>query len=196
MNSLSLRLSAVIAQAAQLPDTGLANNFKQRIGSGNPDVSILLLDTSGSMGYDCKGRQTRLDVLRQAVEDLNWQSFQMFTFDNICKRIKTPAELNYCAGGSTNLTMGLKKITALQPSQTIVISDGQPSDEETSIAVAKELTGTISTIFIGDDDDKEAIAFMKKLASLGCGRTYIQNLGYGHAELSATIARLALPPAK
>jgi hypothetical protein len=196
MSGLSLELSSIIQQAASLPDTGLAENFKQRIGSGNPEVSVLLLDTSGSMGYDCKGRQTRLDVLRQAVEALDWQSFQMFTFDNLPRRITTPTALSYCAGGSTNLAMGLKEIAKLNPSQTIVISDGEPTDEKAAIAAAKELTGTISTVFIGDDGDKDAIAFMKKLASLGCGRTYVQNLGHGHLELSATIARLALPPGK
>jgi hypothetical protein len=115
---------------------------------------------------------------------------------NLCRKILNPDALHYCAGGSTNLALGLKDITKLNPSQTIVISDGEPNDETAAIAAATELTGTISTVFIGDDDDKTAIAFMKKLATLGCGRTYVQNLGHGHLELSATIARLALPPAK
>jgi hypothetical protein len=195
MTNLINPLSAIIQQASQLPDTGIAANFQARIGSGNPDIFCLLLDTSGSMDSDCKGKQTRLDVLRKAVEAIDWQQYQMFTFDNICRRIIHPDALWGCAGGSTNLALGLREIAKLNPARTIVISDGEPNDEVDALAAATELTGTISTVFIGDDLDKNAIAFMQKLATVGCGSTYIQDLGRGHLELGATINRLMLPPA-
>jgi hypothetical protein len=194
MTDLINSLAAIIQQAAQLPDKGIAANYIRRIGSGQPGIFCLLLDTSGSMDSDCKGKQTRLDVLRQAVEAIDWEQYQMFVFDNICRRITHPDALRNCAGGSTNLALGLGEIAKLNPIQTIIISDGEPNSETDALAAAAELTGTISTVFIGDDADKEAIAFMRKLATLGCGKTFIRDLGRGHLELSATLERLMLPP--
>ena len=72
MNDSIDPLSAIIQQASQLPDLGIAANYKQRLGAGNPDIFCLLLDTSGSMTSDCKGKETRIDVLRKAVESLDW----------------------------------------------------------------------------------------------------------------------------
>ena len=196
MTNLINPLAAIIQQAAELPDTGIASNYLQRIGSGQPGIFCLLLDTSGSMDSDCKGKQTRLDVLRKAVEAIDWQQYQMFVFDNICRQITHPEALRNCAGGSTNLALGLREIGKLNPAQTIIISDGEPNSETDALAAASELTGTISTVFIGDDSDKDAIAFMQKLATLGCGKTFIRDLGRGHLELSATIKQLTLPPGK
>jgi hypothetical protein len=188
-----VNLAAIIKQASRLPDTGLAANYSQRIGSGNPEIWCLLLDTSASMSVECKGKQSRLDVLRKAVEGIDWQNYRLFTFDSVVAEIRNPQQL-WNSGGSTALHLALERIIPLQPSRTVVISDGEPSDEQGALAAAKRLTGTISTIHIGDDKDKAAIAFMRKLANLGCGSTYIQDLGRGHVELGAAINRLMLPP--
>ncbi len=196
MTDLVNPLASIIQQAAQLPDLGIAANYQQRLESGNPDIFCLLLDTSGSMTSDCKGKETRIDVLRKAVESLDWQFYQMFTFDNLCRKISSPDALMGCCGGSTDLALGLREIAKLNPCKTILISDGEPNSEEDALAAAKELTGTISTVFIGDDGDKNAIAFMRKLATLGCGSTFVRDLGKGHMELSATIERLILPPSR
>jgi hypothetical protein len=59
-----VNLAAIIQQASRLPDTGLAANYSQRIGSGNPEIWCLLLDTSASMSVECKGKQSRLVYLR------------------------------------------------------------------------------------------------------------------------------------
>ncbi|NJR31537.1 MAG: hypothetical protein HC778_00060 [Chamaesiphon sp. CSU_1_12] len=48
-SALTNALSAIVAQAAQLPDTGIASRYARRIGTGNPNVCCILLDTSGSM---------------------------------------------------------------------------------------------------------------------------------------------------
>ena len=195
MTNLINPLSAIIQAASQLPDTGTAANYHRRIGSGNPDIRCLLLDTSGSMSMECKGKDRRIDVLRRAVEALDWQSYRLFTFDSFCVEIHDPSAL-LTTGGGTALDLGLKEIAKLNPSQTVVISDGEPSDEEDALTAAKQLSGTISTVFIGDDTDKDAIAFMRKLATLGCGNTYVRDLGRGHAELSATVQQLMLPPSQ
>ena len=195
MTNLINPLSSIIQQALQLPDSGVAANYQHRLASGNPDVFCLLLDTSGSMSSECNGKETRIDVLRKAVKSLDWQYYQMFTFDNLCRRIVSPDALWDCCGGSTNLALGLQEIAKLDPSKTIVISDGKPNDEDDALAAARKLTGTISTVFIGNDRDRDAIAFMRKLATQGCGNTFVRDLGKGHLELSETIQQLMLPPA-
>ena len=145
------------------------------------------------MSLECKGKDRRIDVLRKAVEALDWQSYRLFTFDSFCVEVPNPSAL-WTTGGGTALDLGLLEIAKLNPSQTVVISDGEPNDEEDALAAAKELTGTISTVFIGDDGDKDAIAFMRKLATLGCGSTFVRDLGKGHLELSGTVQQLMLPP--
>jgi hypothetical protein len=202
MSGLINPLAAIIQQASRLPDSGMAANYHQRIGTGNPDIWCLLLDTSGSMDAECKGKERRIDVLRKAVEGLDWRNYKLFTFDSVVAEITSPDGLWRC-GGSTALDLALDRIVALKPARTVVISDGEPNSEPEAISSAKRLTGTISTIHIGDDRDRDAIAFMRKLAELGCGSTYIQDLGRGHVELSATIValatggnRLMLPPSR
>jgi hypothetical protein len=195
MSNLANSLALIIQAASQLPTTGIAANYHQRIGTGNPNIRCLLLDTSGSMSTECRGADCRIDVLRKAVEALDWQFYRLFTFDSICVEIPNPSALS-ATGGGTALDLGLREIAKLNPSQTVLISDGEPDDEQAALIAAKSLTGTISTIHIGDDQDKEAIAFMRKLATLGCGTTHIQDLGRGHLELGAAINRLMLPPSK
>ena len=133
---------------------------------------------------ECKGKDRRIDVLRKAVEALEWQSYRLFTFDSFCVEIPNPSAL-WATGGGTALDLGLREIAKLNPCKTILISDGEPNDEQDALIAAESLTGTISTIHIGDDRDKAAITFMRKLANLGCGNTYIQDLGRGHVELGA-----------
>jgi hypothetical protein len=194
MTNLVNSLTSIIQAASQLPATGIAANYHQRIGTGNLDIRCLLLDTSGSMSMECKGKDRRIDVLRKAIEALDWQSYRLFTFDSFCVEISNPSGL-WATGGGTALDLGLKEIAKLNPSQAVVISDGEPNNEQDALTAAGLLSGTISTVYIGDDTDKSAIAFMRKLATLGCGNTYVRDLGRGHAELSGTISNL-LPPSK
>jgi len=120
MSSLINPLAAIIQQASQLPDTGVAANYHQRIGTGNPDIWCLLLDTSGSMDAECKGKERRIDVLRKAVEGLDWRNYKLFTFDSVVAEITSPDGLWRC-GGSTALDLALDRIVALKPARTVVM---------------------------------------------------------------------------
>jgi von Willebrand factor type A domain len=192
MSELANIFTSIVAQAAKMPESGIAKQYTQRIETGNPDTCCILLDTSGSMNHKCKENWTRLDILRKAVSSLDWESTQIFTFDSTVDPIKSPSEIEF-AGGGTNLTLALEKIMPLNPSHTIIISDGEPDNQDTSISAANRLTGRISTIFIGDDSDRSAIEFMQELAKIGCGSTSLSNLSSGHAQLSQQIDKLMLP---
>lgn len=49
MSNLVDPLAAIVRAASRLPDSGIAANYHRRIGSGNPDIRCLLLDTSGAL---------------------------------------------------------------------------------------------------------------------------------------------------
>jgi hypothetical protein len=100
----------------------------------------------------------------------------------------------YETSAGTALHRAIEYAASLYPSQTLVISDGEPEDEYAAIKAAKKLSGTISTLYVGDDSNKAAIAFMAELAKLGCGKPYVQCLDDGYQAIGGTIAQALLPP--
>lgn len=75
------------------------------------------------------------------------------------------------AEGGTNLHSAIALAIPYQPTQTLVVSDGKPDDPKQALFMAEKLSGMINTLYINSDRDREAIAFMRQLARLGCGRT-------------------------
>jgi hypothetical protein len=196
-NTLSTALDSIIAQAAQLPDTGVAANYKARIGSGNSNSRVMLIDTSGSMDEICQGagRKRRIDILKEAIASIGWQDYQLVCFNFQVVPIQDVRDICEPCGG-TALHRAIDYAASLYPSQTLVISDGEPEDEYEAIRAAKKLSGTISTLYVGDDNNKEAIAFMAKLAKLGCGKPYVQSLDEGFKAICGTISQALLPPSR
>ena len=194
-NTLSTVLGSILTQAAQLPDTGVAARYQARIGTGNPNSLVMLIDTSGSMDEICQGtgRKRRIDVLKEAISCIGWQDYQLVCFNFKVVPIQAVRDICEPCGG-TALHRAIDYAVSLYPSQTLVISDGEPDDEYEAIRSAKKLSGTISTLYVGDDSNKEAIAFMSKLANLGCGKTYVQSLDDGFKAIGGTISQALLAP--
>jgi hypothetical protein len=86
----------------------------------------------------------------------------------------------------------------VQPARVIVISDGQPDDEAAALKAADELGCRIDVIYCGPDYDAKAIAFMQRLARLGCGECVVEDVvrAAGGLRLTAAVQRLALPAPK
>ncbi|WP_373545950.1 VWA domain-containing protein [Chamaesiphon sp.] len=194
-NTLSNVLGAIITQAAQLPDTGVAAKYQARIGTGNPNSRVMLIDTSGSMDEICQGtgRKRRIDILKEAISSIGWQDYQLVCFNFKVVPIQDVRDICEPCGG-TALHRAIDYAASLYPSQTLVISDGEPEDEYAAIKSAEKLSGTISTLYVGDDSNREAIAFMSKLAKLGFGKPYVQSLDKGFQAISGTISQALLPP--
>jgi hypothetical protein len=184
-NALSNVFGSIIDRASQLPDTGVAARYQARIGTGNPSSRVMLIDTSGSMGELCQGtgRKRRIDILKDAIlhgrgsanASIGWQDYQLICFNTLVNPIQDVREICEPCGG-TALHRAIDYAASLHPSLTLVISDGEPEDEYLAIKAADKLSGTISTLYVGDDSNKGAIAFMARLAKLGCGKTYVQSL--------------------
>ncbi len=193
-NTLGTVLGSIITQAAQLPDTGVAARYQARIGTGNPNSLVMLIDTSGSMDEICQGtgRKRRIDVLKEAIASIGWQDYQLVCFNFKVVPIQAVRDICEPCGG-TALHRAIDYAASLYPSLTLVISDGEPEDEDLAIKSAEKLSGTISTLYVGDDSNKEAIAFMAKLAKLGCGKPYVQSLSEGFKAIGGTISQALLP---
>lgn len=193
MSDLANIFNSIISQASQLPDTGMAANYAARIGTGNPNSKVILIDTSGSMGETCRGGETKIQMLRKAIEMIDWRSYQLICFNSYVEPISDLNQIPYPSGG-TALHQAIAYIQKLYSSQTLIICDGEPDDEDKAIKAAEKLPGIISTLYIGDDGNKSEIEFMRKLATLGCGKVYVKDLNtINPLQLSTTINKLLLP---
>lgn len=166
-NIINNPLEAIIAQASQLPKTNVADLYKKRFeGVGASNKTVILIDCSGSMATVCCGSR-KIDTLKEALTGQKPGAI-LIAFSTGAKEIPN-VESVPDPSGSTELHDGLRIAGYHKPRHTLVISDGRPDDANLALFEANQITGTISTLFIGDDDDKGAIAFMRELAGCGCG---------------------------
>lgn len=153
-------------------------------------ATVILADVSGSM----RGEKIRL--LTEALTRL-WPGLPkaaLISFSAFPTRIHGPEALPV-PHGSTNLAGALELATTLHPAKVIVISDGRPDDEEGALAAADQIPGMIDVLYVGDDDNTEAIAFMKSLAMAGGGECVCNDIAKTRLALAAPISALLGLPA-
>jgi hypothetical protein len=195
-NDLTSPLAAIIAQAAKLPATTGETARHQAeddrratrlVGAGTD--ALILADVSSSMD-ERAGSRRRIDILRDAVDTVLPQTpnGRLIAFHSIPSEVTLLPEPQ----GGTALHLALQYAASLRPRRTLVISDGEPDDEAAALAQAEKLTGTIDVIYVGDDSNHKAIAFMRKLARAGCGRVIVKDLRRGSPALEMR-QMLALP---
>lgn len=150
---------------------------------------VILADCSGSMKGD------KIARLRRELHAI-WPErpgAKLLSFADNLAWCDAPDDLPG-AGGSTNLTGALEAAAATWPGEVLVISDGQPNDQATAFRAATKVPGTISVLFIGSDDDREGIAFLRELALRGGGDFAHKDLAK-HSSLGSELrSMLALPP--
>lgn len=193
MSSLVDPLQLILSQAAKLAPTGALEPYEQRVNSNPLAPTLLLIDISGSMADIANGRP-KIDILREALNrnlDRNEIAIAFSTSVKILKDLQSIPE----PSGGTALHMAIVEASKLQPKHSLVISDGMPDSKNQSLDAADKLSGTISTLFIGDDSDKEAIAFMDQLARLGCGKSSKCDIRKHSVQLRSQI-QLLLPSKK
>ena len=74
------------------------------------------------------------------------------------------------AGGGTALHLALDLVAAMTPKPTklVVVSDGEPDDDQAALSSARALAPCeISAFHIGPDNDTVAVGFMHELAKAG-----------------------------
>lgn len=166
-------LQGLIAAAGKLPATGPVDERRRRLESAGP-ARVILCDTSGSMA-ESAGARTRIRLLQEALD-----AQPLTPEDHVLAFGSTAAECNPTAlpapAGGTALHLALLAAAAFRPRQTLVISDGRPDSQDAALAAATQLSGVIDVIYVGPDDDSDAIAFMHRLARAGCGRVLVHDI--------------------
>lgn len=171
MSSIVNPLQLLINQAASAKPSGAMQTYRERLNPKSSSNSVILLDISGSMDK-VVGSKRKIDILRQAVDRQLLTHEVVLVFSSRCDRIASFQSIPEPFGG-TAMHLALQKATSYAPSHTLVVSDGQPDCQKQALLAAETLSGVISTLYIGDDSDVDAILFMSKLARIGCGRAQV-----------------------
>ena len=165
-------LQAIITAAAKTPTvTGATARYSQRM-NGVCDDTVILADVSSSMG-EWAGAKRKIEHVREALESV-WPQIKtphLIAFASHPQELASPRELPQPSGG-TALHLALDMSLPYAQRKTLVISDGRPDNAEEAIKAAERISGIIDVIYCGPDDDVEAISFMRRLASIGCGHVH------------------------
>lgn len=159
--------SLIVSAAKSTPrETGESARFRDRHTAAGT-ARVIVCDTSGSM-IESAGSRRRIDHLREALEQVRQPEHILVAFSSAAQTISGPAALPSPSGG-TALELGLAEAARHNPAGTLVISDGEPTNPEAALHMAEALPGTIDVIYCGDESNREAVEFMRRLARLGCG---------------------------
>jgi len=165
MNNTQL-VKGSLGAIAQQENKSIAETFV------NADC-IIICDTSGSMAAeDSRGNRSRYDVACEELKNLQASlpgKLALLSFSDDV--IFCPSGIPFNYQGGTDLAKALKfaKVADVTGIRFIVISDGEPSDEDGCIRIAKTFRAKIDTIYVGPEGGDGA-AFLKRLAKASGGQ--------------------------
>ncbi len=159
----------------------------------NADL-IVIVDTSGSMASsDSRGGKSRYDVACEELAQLqNAHPGKIAVLSFADSTIFCPSGVPTYFGSGTDMAGALHfaKIADVSGMQFILISDGEPNDEQKTLAVAKTYRNKISTIYVGPEEHPTGRDFLQRLAAATGGKTITVDRA---RELKAGIEKLYLP---
>ena len=175
-----------LAQIAQAQNVSIAESFL------NVDA-LILVDVSGSMDTtDSRGGQSRYDVALQELARLQGDlpgKLAVIGFSSTSQFVPNgrPAMI----GSGTNLAGALEFVHVADDGDMrfIVISDGQPDEEEKALAVAAKFQGRIDGVYVGPEDDNRGRLFLERLSKAHGGRAVVAAQA---CELASKTERLLL----
>lgn len=133
---------------------------------------LFVLDVSGSMD-DKVGEKRKINHLRDVMA--TYQDAKILCFSSNIKKASDTQSIPD-PGGSTNLGgafkhihQNLMKIDA--PERLVLVSDGEPDDEQDALEQAKNLSLPVDIIFIGEKESR-GNRFMHKLSSVTGGQEF------------------------
>lgn len=128
---------------------------------------IVIVDTSGSMGQnDSTGGKTRYDVACTELKNLQATlqgKIAVLSFSSDVMFCPAGIPHNYGEGTYLAKAMNFAKMADVPDMRFIVISDGQPDDEDEALEAARKFTNRIDTIYVGPEGGSGS-AFLKQLA--------------------------------
>lgn len=159
----------------------------------NADL-VVIVDTSGSMStHDSRGKKSRYEVACEELASLQAThpgKIAVLSFSD--STIFCPAGIPTYLGGGTDMAKALQfaKIADVPGMQFILISDGEPNDEQETLVVAKTYRNKISTIYVGPEEHPTGRVFLQHLAAATGGKTITVDRA---RELKTGIEKLYLP---
>lgn len=166
MNNQNAMVQGSLGAVARQNGTSIAESFIEC-------DAVILVDVSGSMGQnDSRGGQQRYKVACEELARLQKNmpgKIAVLSFSDATK---------FCAGGvpgfdmgGTDLTRALKfaKMADVTGMRFFVISDGCPDNEDSALTEARKFKNRIDTIYVGDESNRNAIDFLKRLAAASGG---------------------------
>lgn len=167
-----------IADIMQREDVSLAESFMSC-------DCVVLFDVSGSMSHKDGSGRTRfdrgIDQLKEIQADFPGR-FAIIQFADRVDFMPGGVPAMGVSGYCTDLTAALRYASAadsVPDMRFIVISDGEPDNELTAMAAARQYRNKIDTIYIGEDDGAGR-TFLAKLAKASGGdavETAAENIG-------------------
>lgn len=162
-------VSGSLADSARISGRSVAESFVSA-------DAIILVDVSSSMSTPDAGEDRRTARFTVALRELAALQKSMpgklavISFSDEAKF--TPGGQPLLDGGLTDLAKALRfaKVADVSGMRFIVICDGCPNGEQAALTVARTYKNRIDTIFVGNPNMDEAIAFLKKLATVGGGQ--------------------------
>lgn len=156
-----------IADLAQKSSTSIAESFL------SADV-VIVVDTSGSMdARDSRGGRSRYEVALEELARLQKQLPGKIAVVNFSSTVEfVPGGVPVFLSGGTDLTRALEFVKVADGLvQFVVISDGQPNDERSALAVAGRFESKIDVVYVGPEDDLAGgRRFLERLANASGGR--------------------------
>ena len=153
----------------------VAANTKVSIAESfvNADA-VIICDTSGSMSAcDSRGGKSRYEILLEELAKLQRDmpgKLAVIAFSSTV--MFCPGGTPYQLHGGTDLAGALRfaKIADVPGMRFFVISDGQPNDEQAALAEAARYKATISTIYVGPENETQGRQFLAQLAQAAGGQ--------------------------
>jgi Mg-chelatase subunit ChlD len=155
---------------------------------------IVIVDTSGSMNdHDSRDGKSRYEVACEELARLQAEfpgKIAVLAFSDDVQFC--PSGVPIFMGGCTDMAKALEfaKIADVPSMQFILISDGEPDNDDKTITVAKTYQNKISTIYVGPEERPTGRDFLSRLAQATGG----QGITVDRAkELKSGIEKLMLP---
>ena len=154
-----------IESLAQQNGTSIAESFLTA-------DAIVIVDVSGSMDTpDSRGGRRRYDVACEELAKLQASMpgrVAVVAFSSSVEFV--PGGVPPFFGTGTDLAAALTFVkVADECVQFIVISDGQPDNEQEALKIAKSFKSKINTVYVGPESDRHSADFLRRLANASGG---------------------------
>lgn len=183
MNRTQALVTGSLGAIAQRDGTSIAETFMQA-------EIVAVVDVSGSMdARDSRGGRRRYDVACEELARLQTNNPGKVAVVSFSNNVQfCPSGIPVYEGGGTDLARALEFVKVADGTvKFIVISDGQPNNEEQALRIARTFTSKIHCVYVGPEEDRYGAEFLERLAQATGGRYAIATKAHELAEKVETL---------